>query len=752
MRDILRIINPLQLNDLEIKKFLILVIALQLSILGLSHINILDVNFYWIKGLISLYFLLFIPGFIILRILRLHKLDLIKNLIYSLVFSFAIIVFMGLLINIMLPMLGWTNPLSPTPLLGVLTGIIIILSIICFIRDRDYAGSPYIEINTEFLVKLTILLLFPVCSIFGTFLINYYDNEIALLLLICLISFTTIFINIRGSACNKYYSSAIFSISLALLYHNSLVSFFLNGQDIQSELTYSSLVYENLIWDPTIFTVVNTTLSTNLLVPILSQLSGISILWIYKAVYPFWFSFVPLGLYYIYRNYFNDRIAFLSVLFFIFQFSFFKDLVALPRQGTAELFIVCLLILFLEKRGLNTWASLSTIVVSFLIITAHYGTAFLYIFLLAMAFIIQFITPIFSDMTIKHRLIGKSSKYKDFTEVVFSQVSSCSLGKRGISLMFLGIFIILVLFWYIYYARSPFYYGVTIIDNIIESYGSGFTSDPNEGMAVITIQATSYITSILKYLNLFTQFLISVGLISTLFGKKYINPRDIFISLCVANFGLLILCLLLPGVSTTLGISRIYHMSLLFLSPFCIIGASKLFGIISSIKGSLNDDTYLKDRSKVFYTLISVFLTIFFLFNVGLISEVTDTTPISYSLNSNYRMNYALFTEQEWIGCRYTEIFDLKTPVYTEVDLVEMLKRNTYYYKTTLNYYNYPIDIADIQETSYLMFRSRNVLYNEVKIGDYSVDEVHVDSKILSNNRQKIYDNTQFQLFGSSQN
>ncbi|HNS25321.1 MAG TPA: hypothetical protein PKK85_04550, partial [Methanobacteriaceae archaeon] len=75
--------NPLQMNDWNIKPFLWLIFLLQFSLLILILLESIDIQIPILRELISFIILFFIPGVLILRILRLHDLGNTRTVFYS---------------------------------------------------------------------------------------------------------------------------------------------------------------------------------------------------------------------------------------------------------------------------------------------------------------------------------------------------------------------------------------------------------------------------------------------------------------------------------------------------------------------------------------------------------------------------------------------------------------------------------------------------------------------------------------------
>ena len=88
--------NPLQMNDWGINKFLKVVVAIQLAMWAVIGLNAVGLQIPIIRQLIGFIYLSFVPGILILRILKLHKLGNIETLLYTVGLSIATLMFTGL--------------------------------------------------------------------------------------------------------------------------------------------------------------------------------------------------------------------------------------------------------------------------------------------------------------------------------------------------------------------------------------------------------------------------------------------------------------------------------------------------------------------------------------------------------------------------------------------------------------------------------------------------------------------------------
>ena len=245
----MKIINPLRITDWPIKKFLVIVISLQLFVLGAIGLDYIGLNIPIIRPLACFVYLSFIPGVLVLRLLKMHKLSAIESLLYPIGLSISILMFVGLFINYFYPIIAISKPLSISPLIFSLTSLVLALCVLCYIKDNRFSYIEYFESKNLFSFQLLFICLLPLLSIFGTYSVNFYQNNLLLMGLLFLISFIVFLIGWSNIISEKMYPFAIFSISISLLFHISLISMYINGWDINIEYYFSNLVKLNYLWD-----------------------------------------------------------------------------------------------------------------------------------------------------------------------------------------------------------------------------------------------------------------------------------------------------------------------------------------------------------------------------------------------------------------------------------------------------------------------------------------------------------------------
>jgi len=659
MFDNKKILNPLQMNDWEFKKFICVVLSIQLAVWGSIGLDVIGLHLPILRQLISFVYLTFIPGLIILRILRLHKLGSAETLIYSVGLSISTLMFIGLLMNVFFPYFGIIKPISIIPLIFTISAFTLASCIVAYFQDKDFSDSSFINLSDLISHRTLFLLMLPFFSIFGTYLMNFYESNIILLILIIAISIIPLVVSLNLID-ESAYELIIFTISISLLYHRSLISMNLWGDDIFSEYYYSKLVMETFFWDSSTSSNLNSMLSVVLVPPIYSIISEIDLKWAFKIIFPLLYTFVPLGLYCIFKKQTNKKIAFLSTFFFISFTEFYRVMPVIIRQNIAELFLILLIFLLVDTSMGPVKRSLLMIIYGISLVMSHYALASIYMIF----FIIMICELFFREKSFFHK-----SRYFAFTE------------DRRIHNSYVLLFSILTLVWYIYTSESSIFntvvgIGDRIISNIVVNF---LNPNYSESMSTALAGTSSLLYTVLKYINVVTMFFITVGICASLFGG-YVKPagsindfiqtfakfNSEFLILAFLNFGLLVCSLTLPHFSGNLGTMRIYHLSLIFLAPFCIIGYYICMLNMEKVIGMAH--LSLSGMNK--FKLLSAFFALYLLFNSGFVHEVfKDKAPCSISLSNQkeYLEMSSLFSDSEVYSAKFLKDIAGNSPVYSDI-------------------------------------------------------------------------------------
>lgn len=583
--------------------------TIQIAFWGLIGLDILGFPIPFLRQFVGFVYLTFIPGILILRVLKLHNLNLVELFLYAMGLSIAITMFTGFLVNAICPLVGLDSPLSLYPLVISISGVVIILVALC-LRDWRCNISALHRDPIEISPSVVLLLILPMLSIVGTYFVNIYCNSIILWILIPLIALVPYLI-LFNRIPERLYPLAIFCISLSLLYHTTLISNYIWGWDINVEYYFANLVLLNSQWDPSIPGNVNAMLSVVMIAPLYSILLNADLTSIFKIIYPFFFSFLPLVLYSIYRKQTNMKIAFLSCFFFVSYQFFYINAPTGGRQEVAELFLGLILFLLFDNSLNRFKKSLLLVIFMCSLIVSHYGTSYLFILVLLGVWFFMYL--------IKHIKPSKVS-YSDLIPTTFFLLTIC-----------------FTVAWYGYFSdASAFNTIIRIGDHISSNIFSDFlNSESSQGMQLV-LSGASYglMVHLEKYVQLIAIFFIAIGILWMLFhnGSEGVRFGTLYTVFCLGYFSLNIASLVVPFFAVQLNTWRIYHLTLIVLSPLVIVGGTYLFKLLTRRHMQF---------SRLPLVIVSVFLTVFLLFNSAWIYGIADEYPMGLRSLALYQNSVA---------------------------------------------------------------------------------------------------------------
>lgn len=621
--------NPLQINDWEIKKFLKIVLSIQLAMWGAIGLDAVGLQIPIIRQLIGFVYLIFIPGITILRVLKLHKLGNIETLLYTVGLSITTLMFTGLLMNMVYPFLGISGPISTIPLIITISAVVLILCVLCYVKDKNFSDPSFIDIRSVLSPPALFLGMIPFLAIFGTYLVNFYQNNILLIFMIVVISATVILIGYDKFIPIKLYPLAIFVIAISLLFHNSLISMNIWGWDIQYEYYVSNLVMANSLWDSTIPLTVNAMLSIVMLVPIYSDIFGMSPVWVLKIIYPLLFSLLPLGLYRVFQKQTNDKIAFLACFFFVSINPFYFEMLALARQQIAELFLVLLILLIIDKNMNKVNRSILLIIFGISLVVSHYGLSYIFMGVLISAWLLLVLSE---NPEIRQLMNVFHSKYnRDIEEKYTGNPILSKIKDTTITSTFVLLFVVFTLTWYMNISSSSSFNTIVHIGNHIVSsiYTDFLNPEAAQGLKIMLAKPQlgiiSQISRIINYLN---QIFIIIG-VSVLLQPKIMRFEKEYAMFSFVNLGILFAAISVPFFASALNMTRLYQITLIFLAPFGIIGGVAIFRTINKIVGAAWTDESMRRSVKV----LSVYFVIFLLFQTGLVYYMVQGHSGSISIS-----------------------------------------------------------------------------------------------------------------------
>lgn len=524
------------MNDWPIKKFLIVVLSIQIALWGVYVLESLGLPLPLVRQIVGFVYLSFVPGVIILRILKVHNLGSIEPLVYSVGLSIATVMFTGVIVNSVYPSFGISSPISTNPLMISFTVLILALCAIAYHRDRDFSAT-HANVKGILSPPVLFLCLIPLISILGTQLVNYYQNNILLMLLITLIVLTVILAGFTKFIPERLYPMAVFSITLSLLFYRSLISRYISGFDIHEEYSSAVLVQSLGHWDPSIPSLINSLPAINVLPAVVADISGLSLTLLFKAMYPFLFSVACVGLYQIFRSQTTAKVAFFAVIFIVTAGRIYYDIALIPRQLVASLFLVASVPLIFERKISERTKTLLLLIFGFALILSHYGLAYIYIAVLACSTVAEWLIENTRSQrlweSLRNRLGISTVNYSD------SRSEAMRWPMRGVSIIFVLLFTTFAFTWYWYTAGST--PAVSFSSNIAD-FAQLITTDLFHSSAAplvpVETGGTAHLSAIvLLYLNqgniYLKQLLITAGFFAYIWGSTRIKLSGTYLCLCL---------------------------------------------------------------------------------------------------------------------------------------------------------------------------------------------------------------------------
>lgn len=569
---------------------------------------LLDISI--LRQVFGLLLLSCIPGYVILKALRIksQKTDM---LVLSVGLSLTVLMFVGLMMSTLSPLVGLANSLSLFPLMLVIS-LFVSCTLLIGCRPDIVGTDPEINEKLGITVFHVLLFVIPALGIVGA----VYDNVFILLVMLLVIAAFYAFGYSSRIVPLKYQLLIVLVISLALIFHTVLISKYVMGEDINIEVyVYRQTQIRGYWVSPgvgvdNVFARFESVLSITILPTVYSATLGFGIETIFKILFPLFFSLVPLALYRMYETQTSKTAAFMSALFFMASSTFFGvEPLTLARQMVGELLMVLLLFLLLEKHIPIARKRILLIILGAGLIVSHYALAYLFIFMVFLSF-----------------LILRKWRSRDV----------------------LNAYLVLLLFsmtfgWYVYVSDAPL---LKVADDIIR-VKNNFISDVaspmarSEKVAALVSTPATIISVINRAVFLASIFLIFVGVVYLVLKGRKSELDSKFRVMSFVALIIMISCVVLPNVAKSFNLTRFFGMALIFLAPFFVLGGQTLLNwtnrVISPLSAKVLRLRRLTNNMMLGLQLISILLVASFLFNTGFVEHVTGVYPQSWALDKDQK-------------------------------------------------------------------------------------------------------------------
>ncbi len=567
-----------------------------------------------LREIIVFIFLSFIPGFAILRLFKLKETSFLDAVLFSVALSIAFVMFMGLLVNELYLFLGLSQSLSAIPLTVAISAFTLTVFFIEYRRDLSETLKPKTSFEGELknVLPLSIILfLLPLLSALGVLYLNVFAILLsdAIIAALCIVSVVS-----RRLVPEKLFPFLIFSISIALVCQVLLYSKYVVGWDANVEYYVFRLTQINGHWGFLNANVnslqaldYNSMLSITLLPAVYSALMGAQGEIVFKILYPSIICLIPLTLYRICEKQFGKLIGILSALFFVFSsVSFYGEPLGLNRQIVGELFLLLSVFLLISKTIPVTKRRLLLIIFGAALAVSHYSLAYIYLAIVALVFIISRLKPRFDDTL------------NTVTVLLLFVITFSWYALTNALLISLANVI-----------KATF---VELITGVLPSTAlTASTAFPISNVFTVT----SWINHLLPVIT--TLFLI-IGVLAITLRPKGTGIFAQYRVMSIATAIILAVAFIAPSIATILDFTRVYGITLLFLSPCFVLGGQALLATIGKawekIKRPLKRQSASKSKNiDLVLLLIAILLCAYFLSQAGFVNRVTGSEVHSYNVD-----------------------------------------------------------------------------------------------------------------------
>lgn len=692
-------------NKTYLESFYIILILIILT--DLSTI----LNMIYFRQIMGSIFLTFIPGYLIIHILGLDRLEIFKRFILSIGLSISFIMIVGLIINNLLLSIGYDTPLTTISILSSFNILFILMDILELrLNGRHKIFSNNFAMTRSEKGFIIIPIFFIPLSILGIYILNISNNNtLIIIFLIILLLYVVLACILNKKFPIKLYPLVIFLISVSLLSLLSMRSNYIVGSDIHEEYYLFQITLDQLYWKAIGNTALSACLSISILPAIYVSILNIAPQLLYKMLFSLIFSICPLVVYIISKKYVDETYAFLASFFFMSQLNFIWTEYN-PRTNVAILFYALSLMICFDSKINNAQKRVLLIIFVISAIVSHYSTAYIFFIVLLFDFI-------------GSKIISKKYSFKNI-----------------ISFYSLMIFLALIFLWYAQVTKGGFDAGVHFIYTsfislneffLIESRGGGI-----QAMVGADI-AQKQIPHKIQFISTWILFsLIGLGMLDLLWNYKYmsfpglIKDKMIFLKekfevefflIAIINTCLLIATVLVPKIAIGYSLDRVFGMATVILSLFFIIGAIKL-----------SDGLHISAYFIILLILIPNFLSI-----TGLTYQAFDN-PRSIYLNSKGQQYDTMYIHDQENSCSKWLEYHAKENIKVFGDFFGNARLRSQGMIRSPIYARSLIELGVYNESGYLFLSYFDI--KEQKMFDQYSGVHNLNNSLFSNNF-KIYEN-----------
>ena len=746
---------------LDRRRVLGVAVVLQLLVLAAIYVETVGLDLSVVRPVIVVAYLTFVPGLLLIALLELDH-DLGTVLGYAVGLSLIAIMVIGGLASLIGPYVGFAEPLRPLSIalmLGVTVGILSLM-----LYRFDFQFELRIPVGDALSPFPLALLLLPFASILGTVYMALTDSNLVLLGFLIAISALPVAL-VWWVDTERWYTLAVWTVSVALLYHSGLLPFTAGHQ-------LSSVAVEQGRWIPNYGEGMGSLLPNGVLYPTYAQLADVPISIEFEVINPFLISLLPVFLFLAFRRQTDSRKGLIGTCLFMFSFPFYSLYPIGGRVSTPVFFLALIALAVSDDVPLTDFRRGLVLVFGAGVAVSHYGTAWVVMYALVISALLLLAIRVADNHWPGRESIDESKPTPELTDGGTAPAHLEVADEFKNQLLrppFVAFYSASAMAWYLYTGNGGKFR--TLPNHIINGMYEVLYGNPATGAATRSVTKDYGSTSIALSRQLYLLFgaLMGIGILYVALKRVVRNERlveDEFLALG-AGFLAILGTAFLP-FSTGFNTARVMMIVFVFTAPFMTFGAdaiveafasagSAVSGRLSRIPSlSIRFDDFALPRDRAVAVGLSSLLAVFLLLNTGVAAELvikdhapTNSVSEQRLLNSDDPIERS--RASECLGCQiqtHVWIIEHKRPDWTAYGDFQVAGQIDYFRgEITAQLGSVPsqpyANIWDVrngtEESSYLIFRPYNTGTGGVVVtGKYDWREFN-QSKDVVRDANRIY-------------
>ncbi|HKX73565.1 MAG TPA: DUF2206 domain-containing protein [Candidatus Saccharimonadales bacterium] len=366
-----------------------------------AGLSITKTNPLGLMTLVGFSFLLFVPGYLTVLLLRIGQVHVLAKVLFAVGFSLIELMMVPALGNLILPYLGIARPLD-YPVLMAEVGLLVFvqLGLLAFRTSKHSRQVVDNVLRRRWIIpdKLNAAFaLLPVTFVVGAVggaMIQNNDggNYITLIMLLCMATYLAFMFYFLKRLNESTLLISLTLMGLALLLMTSLRGWYTTGHDVQREYHVMLLTQTAGLWSMEhLRDAYNACLSITILPTVFSNLLQMGGEYVYKTLFQVIFALTPAIVFLIASRFTTKLVATLAAVFFISFPTFFGDMPMLNRQEIAFVFIGLALLALFDKTLALRHKKIIFYCMSLAVIVSHYSTNYTLIGILCLFLAAQFV-------------------------------------------------------------------------------------------------------------------------------------------------------------------------------------------------------------------------------------------------------------------------------------------------------------------------------------------------------------------------